>query len=340
MYMFSTHFGVDSNPHDCVHHIPLNGKAVMDQKERTCSQQNIAAVVVTYNRKNLLEACITHILNQRGISCDVLVVDNASTDGTAELVQSIPDSRVRYRNTGANLGGAGGFHFGLQWAVNAGYDYAWIMDDDCLPNEDALITFWDADRKLNGTYGWLSSQVLWTDGDICRMNIQRVTPFKKVSDFSSELSPAVAASFVSLFLPASCVRTYGLPIKDFFIWADDLEYTRRISRKERCYVVPGSKVVHAMTVNTDSNIVYATQERMNRYSYSYRNEVYLYRREGLPGWLWILAKYSRHSLQVLTSSTDKKWSRIRVIWKGFFRGLRFHPEVEYVEALSTQNCGE
>lgn len=339
MYMFSTHFGVDSNPRDCVHHIPLNGKAVMDQKERTCSQQNIAAVVVTYNRKNLLEACIAHLLNQRGISCDVLVVDNASTDGTAELVQSIPDSRVRYRNTGANLGGAGGFHFGLQWAVKAGYDYVWIMDDDCLPNEDALKAFWNAHTQLKGAYGWLSSQVLWTDGDICRMNIQRVTPFKKVSDFSSELSPAVAASFVSLFLPASRIRTYGLPIKEFFIWADDLEYTRRISRKEPCYVVPGSKVIHAMAANADSNIVYATQERMNRYSCSYRNEVYLYRREGLPGWLWILAKYSRHSWQVLTSQTDNKLGRVGVIWKGFFRGLGFHPKVEYVEELSPQNGG-
>lgn len=311
----------------------------MNQNDRISPEQNIAAVVVTHNRQELLMQCIAHILNQQDISCDVLVVDNASTDGTAQRVQSIPDSRVRYQNTGANLGGAGGFHFGLQWAVKAGYEYAWIMDDDCLPNGDALKAFWDAHIQLGGTYGWLSSQVLWKDGSICHMNIQRVTPFKKVSDFTSACSPAVAASFVSLFLPTSCIVTYGLPIKEFFIWADDLEYTRRISRKERCYVVPGSKVVHAMAANADSNIVYGTQDRMNRYSYSYRNEVYLYRREGLPGWLWILAKYGYHSLQVLTSPTDNKWGRIGVIWKSFLRGLSFHPEVEYVEALSTKNCG-
>lgn len=311
----------------------------MNQKNRISPEQNIAAVVVTYNRKELLVQCIEHILNQQDIFCDVLVVDNASTDGTAQWVQSIPDSRVRYRNTGANLGGAGGFHFGLQWAVKAGYDYVWIMDDDCLPNEDALKAFWDAHVQLDGAYGWLSSQVLWKDGSICHMNIQRVTPFKKVSDFSGERSNAVAASFVSLFLPTCCIVTYGLPIKEFFIWADDLEYTRRISRRERCYLIPGSRVVHATTINADSNIAYATEDRMNRYSYSYRNEVYLYRREGLPGWLWILGKYSYHSLQVLISPTDNKLGRIGVIWRGFVRGLSFHPEVEYVEALSTQNCG-
>lgn len=338
--MVPTYFDMNSKPNLGIHCIPWNGSVDLSREKQISSERNIAAVVVTYNRKELLVRCIEHILNQQGISCDVLVVDNASTDGTAQRVQSIPDSRVRYRNTGANLGGAGGFHYGLQWAVNDGYDFVWIMDDDCLPNGDALKAFWDVHVQLGGAYGWLSSQVLWTDGNVCRMNIQRVTPFQKLSDFTHSYTPAAAASFVSLFLQTSCVRTYGLPIKEFFIWADDLEYTRRISRQERCYVVPGSKVVHAMTVNADSNIVYATEDRMNRYSYSYRNEVYLYRREGLMGWLWILGKYCFHSLQVLLSRTDHKWGRIGVIWKGFIRGLRFHPEVEYLEKLPTQSCGE
>lgn len=78
----------------------------MNQNGRICPEQTIAAVVVTYNRRELLVQCIEHILNQQGISCDVPVADNASTDGTAQRVQSIPNPRVRYRNTGANLGGA------------------------------------------------------------------------------------------------------------------------------------------------------------------------------------------------------------------------------------------
>ena len=113
---------MDGNLYFCIHNTPSNGRAVMNQINRSCPEQNIAAVVVTYNRKELLEQCIKRILNQHDFFCDVLVVDNASTDGTAQWVQRIQDSRVHYRNTGANLGGAGGFHFGLQWAVKAGYD--------------------------------------------------------------------------------------------------------------------------------------------------------------------------------------------------------------------------
>ena len=97
---------MDTKLYFCIHSTPLNGSVVLNPNDRICPEQTIAAVVVTYNRKELLVQCVEHILNQQDISCDVLVVDNASTDGTAQRVQSIPDSRVRYQNTGANLGGA------------------------------------------------------------------------------------------------------------------------------------------------------------------------------------------------------------------------------------------
>lgn len=77
------------------------------------------------------------------------------------------------------------------------------------------------------------------------MNLQRVTPYKDLPGFDGERIPAVMASFVSLFLRTETVRRYGLPIAEFFIWSDDWEYTRRISRAQPCYVVPASRVVHA-----------------------------------------------------------------------------------------------
>ncbi len=126
--------------------------------------ERIAAVVVTYNRKELLLQCVQHLLDQQEADCDVLVVDNASTDGTAQAVEQISSAKLFYRNTGENLGGAGGFHFGMRWAVEEGYDYVWIMDDDALPQPDALAQLWNAHEQLEGQYGFLSSVVLWKDG--------------------------------------------------------------------------------------------------------------------------------------------------------------------------------
>ena len=285
----------------------------------------VAAVVVTYNRLPLLQKCIERLRAQT-TPCGILVVNNASTDGpTPWLAAQTTAGVLLARDTGENLGGAGGFNYGMRWAMEAGYDYLWLMDDDCLPEPEALERLLEADALLKGEYGWLSSRCLWTDGSVCNMNLQRKTPYRDIDGFTSPLTPCVMASFVSLFLRREIVTEFGLPIKEFFIWSDDWEYTRRISRKWPCYVAAESRVVHAMKSNTVVNIATDAPERLGRYRYFYRNDVYLYRREGLRGWLWLLAKDGWHSAQVIRRG---KLPRLRVIWRGFREGLRFNPGVE------------
>ena len=80
-----------------------------------------------------------------------------------------------------------------------------------------------------------------------------------------------------------------------------------------------------MESNTVVNIAVDTPERLGRYRYFYRNDVYLYRREGLRGWLWLIAKDCWHSVQVLRHG---RFPRLRVIWRGFLNGVRFHPKAD------------
>lgn len=291
-------------------------------------EKRIAAVVVTYNRKDMLANCIAHICAQR-IACDILVVDNASTDDTQSFLAGLADPRISYRNTGRNLGGAGGFNFGLRWAVEDGYDYVWLMDDDCLPEPDALLELVYADAALQGEYGWLSSRAIWVDGSLCQMNLQRKNPYQDITYLDAPRIPAQMASFVSLFLQAATIRKYGLPIAQFFIWGDDWEYTRRISLEEPCYVVSGSSVVHAMKDATVVNIARDSEDRLERYRYAYRNDVYLYRREGWKGWLWLLLKDVWHCVQVLLYA-KQKGKKLKIICRGFANGIGFKPEIEYV----------
>lgn len=288
-----------------------------------------AAVVVTYNRCGMLSRCLQALLAQQEQELDIWVIDNASTDGTARMVSDLHSPRIRYCNTGANLGGAGGFAWGIRQAARAGYRYLWIMDDDCLPQPGALTALLDADRELEGSYGWLSSRALAPDGTDQPMNRQRITPYRDLPDFEGTHLPAVMASFVSLFLRAEIVQRFGLPIAEFFIWSDDWEYTRRISREVPCYVIPQSVVVHAMARPAVVNIATDDPDRWPRYRFFYRNDVYLYRREGLHGWLWLIAKDLWHSVQVLRCG-PQKGKRLAIIWKGFLTGIRFHPPVRYV----------
>lgn len=282
----------------------------------------VAAVVVTYNRKKLLAQCLEHLADQ-SVPCDVLVVDNASTDGTGALVGEERFSAVQYRRMPQNLGGAGGFCEGMRWAVQAGYEGVWVMDDDTLPEPGALEALLAADRQLQKNYGFLSSRALWTDGTDCPMNLQRKTPYRDIRGFDRPLVPVTMASFVSLFVRAETVRRFGLPIAEFFIWSDDWEYTRRLSRQLPCYAVRDSRVVHAMKSRTVANIATDAPERLARYRCFYRNDVVLYRREGLKGWLWLLAKDTWHSVQVVLKSRGQKAEKLRIIWGGFRQGRRF-----------------
>lgn len=290
----------------------------------------VAAVVVTYNRLPLLRQCLAALRGQTAPLQAIWVIDNASTDGTGAAVRALSWPELVYRNTGRNLGGAGGFAYGMRQAATAGYDALWLMDDDTLPDPGALQALLEADAALEGRYGWLSSRALAPDGSDQPMNRQRITPYRDLPGYEGERLPAVMASFVSLFVRREEVERFGLPIAEFFIWSDDWEYTRRISRERPCYVVPGSRVVHAMQNPGTVNIAADAPSRWDRYRYFYRNDVVLYRREGLQGWLWLLAKDLWHTVQVLGDRRGQRGKRIAIIWKGFAAGVRFHPPVSYL----------
>ena len=291
--------------------------------------KGVAAVVVTYNRRALLARCVDCLLGQSEPGLDIWVIDNASTDGTAQmLAPMVRDGRIHYANTGKNLGGAGGFEYGVRLAAARGYEYIWLMDDDSMPEPTALEALLRAADEL-GDFGYLSGKTLWTDGSICRMNVQRDLKLRNITDFTPARIPSGAATFVSLLVPVRVVRAVGLPIGAFFIWADDLEYTRRISRRYPCYVITDSVTVHACETNNGGNIATDTPARIQRYRYAYRNEVYVYRREGVRGAARLLARTPLHILRVLVKADGRRLERIRVILGGTMKGLSFRPPIEF-----------
>lgn len=288
----------------------------------------IVAVVVTYNRKEILKQNLACLKNQQE-KCDVIVIDNASTDGTAEL-KELKDPSVIYYNTGANLGGAGGFEAGVKLAVKKGYEYVWIMDDDTLPYEDALLELMKADEQLNGVWGWLSSVAYWTDGSICEANRQKKSLIKFLSDKDYEMSlvPTQMASFVALLIKSSVVKEMGLPIGEYFIWTDDYEYTGRIERKYPCYTVTTSKVIHAMNIHTKAKLARDDINRISRYEYLFRNDVHCYRQYGLKGWIYIILKDLYTVVDVVLHSDGYRMRKIRVVLHAFRQGLTFDPKIK------------
>lgn len=294
-----------------------------------------AAVMVTYNRKELLQKSIEALCAQtcRNV-LDILIIDNASTDGTKESIEKyVEEKEIQYFNTGANLGGAGGFCFGIKLAAEMGYDTIWIMDDDTLPSPSALEELLKKDQEYGDKYGFLSSKVLWKDGSICTMNIQKETKWKRLNEFGNDKSIQYA-SFVSLFIRTDTVKQLGLPYKDFFIWADDWEYTRRISKRKPCFYVSSSVVTHWCGSNVGADIVSAPIDRINRFNYMYRNDVVLYMQDGLEGLFYLTIRNIIHIIKVVLKAEDKK-EKLNIIRKGTKEGKKFYPKIEYPEDKNT-----
>ncbi len=302
----------------------------------------VAAVVVTYNRKELLKECIGALLSQEKETCDILIIDNCSTDGTDKVVEQImqkddTDSRIQYYNTGENMGGAGGFYYGMKKAMELGYKWLWLMDDDTIPKADALYYLLRADKKAGGpdSYGYISSVVEWTDGTQCKMNSQKSMRhfFDRIDVLEEGMFLLQQATFVSLFVPAQTVKKVGYPIKEYFIWGDDIEYTRRISIRNGMpsFIAGKSHVIHKMNNNNGSFIATDGIDRLSRYNYAFRNDGSTYMREGFGGFIYFTAKCALNFFRCIFLARDHRLKRSFIVLRGYFRGLVYRPGIEKYE---------
>lgn len=299
----------------------------------TSSARSVAAVVVTHNRAVKLRQTLDAIVSQRYPVARLIIVDNASSDGTEELlaewVAKYPSSLVL--RLAENTGGAGGFAEGVRLGYQSGQDYLWLMDDDCYPEPGALeklVNTWEDFEQVHGIApGFVCSLVKWRE-QTCEMNIPEPSgDFARY--FESGRFHVIAvdhSSFVSVMFKRQRVAEVGLPIREFFIWFDDVEYTTRLAAERPGLLVLDSQVQHDMEHNTGADFGLVTAQTLWKYRYGARNKSYYYRQQGLIPWLEYLV-FANHRL-----NRNKVPLRLRLaINMAIFRGLLMRVKIEYVQ---------
>jgi len=289
--------------------------------------EKVCAVIPTYNRKNLLRECLNAVLAQTRAPEHVLVVDNASTDGTLEMLRA-EFPRVEVLCLPENQGSAGGFHEGMKQAYAMGFDWIWIMDNDTIPSPSALQALTDEAASIKQQLGavplLLASKVVWQDGTLHPVNI----PYPVLQDtlkFLTEknrLCKIRFASFASLLIHRQGINTVGFPCKAFFIYADDLEYVARFVRKTgSAFWVKDSVVVHKTPYKG-----FASFQNPPRMYYDFRNRIWILRQRkafGLLGSLWLALNTAGLALGFLVKAgLSAGWPSLS---QGIWDGLRSGP---------------
>jgi GT2 family glycosyltransferase len=280
----------------------------------------VCAVVVTWNRRDLLVESLAALEAQTLPPRHVVVVDNASTDGTGELLRR-DYGHLEVVHLASNIGGAGGFAAGIERALTFDPALVWLLDDDTVPTVTAAERLVDVWASYPGAERprVLASRVVWTDGRDHPMNTPRPKPGARAAERRAAASvgcvPVRSASFVSVMCDVKVVRQRGLPVADYFLWNDDFEYTTRLIRGGVGLSVPDSVVVHKTRTfgSTDA-------DPGERFFFEVRNKVWLFTRS--PG-------LTSTEKVLYVGSTLRRWGRTFVrsadratLARGLLRGLR------------------
>jgi GT2 family glycosyltransferase len=200
--------------------------------------ESVAVVIVTYNRADLLSKMLDGLAAQTRPADAVYVVDNASTDHTAQVLHR-PDLPLRVTHSEDNLGGAGGFHLGVKKAYEAGHDRIWLMDDDVVPTPTCLEVLLAAGEPCvaavrEDVAGRLVEKAA-LDFDL--RNPLAVRPKRATVDATyadrSQMPERVELqniAFEGFMFHREVVDAIGLPDASFFIFYDDVDFAVRARR--------------------------------------------------------------------------------------------------------------
>lgn len=207
---------------------------------------NVAVIIVTFNRRLLLERCLNAIANQTYKPHRVLVVDNASTDGTQEWLKKWMPNRIPQGSLyeiDSNIGGAGGFARGMKIAASEGCDWVWMMDDDAEPHLDSLERLLELPLDASNIYSSAAvseKRLAWP--------MIPASGIGKPLLYTSELPLTIEVNsvpFLGILISTELSRRIGYPDEGYFFQFDDVEYCLR-SRKEGAsiIVIGNSRIEH------------------------------------------------------------------------------------------------
>ncbi|WP_346797370.1 glycosyltransferase family 2 protein [Halomonas sp. Bachu 37] len=303
---------------------------------------NVFAVILTYNRKDLLKRCLDAVYSQTRLCEYVIVIDNASSDGTQQMLSegSYPGLMVHVLKD--NIGASGGFNAGLRLAYQKGADLVWTMDDDVIPEPGALHDLLAANELLKSKgkkAAFLLSKAVTENGLVTNTpvisNLNNGIGYRDWPELLElGLVPVQRATFVSILLPRATLAQHGLPITAMFIWGEDSEFTLRVTQDIPGYFVGTSKVQHLRQESGPISVIAETNPmRLKLYRHYIRNKLFIARKfRHLPRYNYsIKSEAYKLSRLIFVLLIRGDFYKAKIVLSGMLESLWFFPVPEAAE---------
>ena len=284
----------------------------------------LAAVIVTFNRKELLGENIRMLLKQTRPFDKIFVVDNCSTDGTPEYLKDrgwMDDPRFVYVKTHANIGGAGGFYTGTKAAYEAGADYIVLMDDDGRAADEHTFErlFREAER-LHGENPKLFVNSLVRQGELLSFKMgSKYTVAEALAAARDGILDGEANPFNGTLVSRELVAEIGYPNPDFFIKGDEVNYKQRsFDAGAKVVTVVDSDYIHPRPETNERTVLgrkvpFFVEAPWKEY-YAARNFTWMYKQNG---WYKAIAfELIFVKLLAILSMKCKKAATVKMLAKG------------------------
>ncbi len=296
--------------------------------------KSICAVVVTYNRKQQLLACLNALKKQSYTLAHIVVVNNASQDGTEDFLAEnnwINNDYFTLINLNENLGGAGGFYIGIEFALSKNTDFVWLMDDDGLPQQDCLSHLIPY-AKGNS---YIGPVVLDINGsEKLSFTLRKPNSLDVVKQYSEldkdDFIQEAVLPFNGTLISTSLIKEMGLPNKDFFIWGDEREYTFRAEKyNAEIGTVTKALFYHPIVSSQSVPMFFGhlhynyTDSKLKQYCFSRNTFAIFHQYKGL---FYALAFATKVSWFYLFTQPNLKalYLNWKAIWHGFTRDFSHH----------------
>lgn len=212
-------------------------------------------VIVTFNRITLLRECLECVMNQNYPINQVVIVDNASSDGTREYLEKITktDDRVTVFRSPENRGGAYAFCKGLEIACGLTGNMIILIDDDAMLSKtftERMVKAFIDNSDVKAFAG-----VVYNEGKIDTSHRKVIYNWEKldsreveVEKYQKEYFKVDLVSFCGLAISRELISQVGYPCAEYFIWYDDTEYSLRLRKETDIVVVSQAELNHKAVI--------------------------------------------------------------------------------------------